>query len=126
RGLQHGTRTLHWHHKMVDKVVPRGPEVWVPPYLFGVDMAESVHMASVPGQNVPPSSQNFLEAQIGSTVDIYFAEADLAGALPMAVEVGALGRSVVGIVLESWLPRKDVGGKVFELEAFLRYHLKRC
>ncbi|MCI56977.1 hypothetical protein A2U01_0078228, partial [Trifolium medium] len=71
------------------------------------------------------SSQNCLEAQIGSTVDICFAEANFARALPMAVEVGVLGRPVVGIVLEPWLPHKDIEDKAAELEAFLRYHLKR-
>ncbi|MCI79993.1 hypothetical protein A2U01_0101264, partial [Trifolium medium] len=37
----------------------------------------------------------------------------------MAVEVGVLGKPVVGIVLAPWLPRKDIGDKAAELEAFL-------
>jgi hypothetical protein len=82
-------------------------------------------MASVLGQNAPPFSQNDLEAQIGSMVDICFAEVDLVEALPMAVEVGALDRPVVGIVLEPWLPRMDTGGKATELEAFLMCCLKQ-
>jgi hypothetical protein len=58
-------------------------------------------------------------------VDICFAETDLVEELPIAVEVGALGRPVVAIVLESWLPHKDIGSKATELEAFLRVQLKR-
>jgi hypothetical protein len=57
-------------------------------------------------------------------VDICFAETDLVEALPIAVEVGALGRPVVGIDLELWLPRKDIGGKTTKLEAFQRVRLK--
>jgi hypothetical protein len=58
-------------------------------------------------------------------VDICFVEADLVEALPMAVEVGALGWPVVGIALEPWLPRKDTRGKATELEAFLMRYLKQ-
>jgi hypothetical protein len=58
-------------------------------------------------------------------VDICFAEVDLVEVLPMAVEVGALDRPVVGIVLEPWLPRKDIRGKTTELEVFLMRYLKQ-
>jgi hypothetical protein len=81
-------------------------------------------MALVPDQNAPPSSQNGLEAQLGSMVDICFVEAGLAEVLQTVVEVGGLGMLVVGIVHEPWLPRKNIGGKATEPEAFLRVQLK--
>jgi hypothetical protein len=58
-------------------------------------------------------------------VDICFVEVDLVAALPMVVEVGALGRPVVGVVLEPRLPRKDIGDKAIEMEALLRVQLKQ-
>jgi hypothetical protein len=82
-------------------------------------MAESVHMALVMDQNAPSFFQNFLEAQLGSMVDTCFAEVGLVEALPMAVEAGALGRPVVGIVPELQLPYKDTEGTVAKLWALV-------